>query len=686
MALNSTPDYLVAIYVAVPLTLVVVSVVSVCYCYRNRKLCFGKKQNEALLPTAPKNRFIVDLGRKRRRASFFGSKNGSFEAISPVNGTQPGDENFGTYIASPIAHPDLVTTFPIGQVQVKQAQPENIKKSKKTRRKEDGKDFNERSLHLGNVRDLRKSEGEIKKSLPRLKIQNQLTLSLEDITDLSWKPTYRPSTPQPQAFPDLVGTSDEERKKSRQSIRFNLTETDKPQTDYLSPTHHLSSYHTSDTDTDSSSMLKNDDLPPRRTSFDLQALRRTLPSDEPNSLQGIRSSISEEDNSYRRPWSSASAGSVTTLNSLSTGREAMTPETPALTTGRRRSSMQMPIDLNQIDPSLYQLQHFRHPSVDSDPGDNESPQLHFTLDYNKDMEVLHVKLIQARNLPAQDFSGTTDPYCTVKLSPGYSARKSKVHKRTIHPEFEEMFTFGISPTALKEKTLEINLFHFDQFSRHECNGTMELKLKDVDFEMTPTFDLCKSFQPVVHHERLEGDVHCGDLMLAISYLRSAEKLTVAIQKARNLRLVDDKKTLPDAYVKVCLCKGTQRLKKKKTATVQTTCNPVFNQALTFNVACDVLQSPDVKILCYVMHDLKLGANFKLGQFELSSGSDDKDAREHFMEMMSQNTSKPIARWHRLKVIPSSTPSSENPPENESIPRYARRRSIAILESLKPHSG
>ena len=41
-----------------------------------------------------------------------------------------------------------------------------------------------------------------------------------------------------------------------------------------------------------------------------------------------------------------------------TSLEAMTPETPALTTGRRRSSMQMPIDLNQIDPSLYQVQLF----------------------------------------------------------------------------------------------------------------------------------------------------------------------------------------------------------------------------------------------------------------------------------------------------------------------------------------
>jgi Ca2+-dependent lipid-binding protein len=51
----------------------------------------------------------------------------------------------------------------------------------------------------------------------------------------------------------------------------------------------------------------------------------------------------------------------------------------------------------------------------------------------------------------------------------------------------------------------------------------------------------------------------------------------------------------DPFVKVYLLSGGKRVKKKKTAARKSTCNPVWNEALTFNMASSNLSNAAVEV-------------------------------------------------------------------------------------------
>lgn len=93
-------------------------------------------------------------------------------------------------------------------------------------------------------------------------------------------------------------------------------------------------------------------------------------------------------------------------------------------------------------------------------------------------------------------------------------------------------------------------------------------------------------------------------MLSLSYLPSAERLTIVVIKARNLRVVDDSRNSSDPYIKVSLLHSGKRIKKRKTSVVRNTVCPTFNEALIFDVGKDTLRSCLMEFL--VVHDSLLG--------------------------------------------------------------------------------
>lgn len=55
-----------------------------------------------------------------------------------------------------------------------------------------------------------------------------------------------------------------------------------------------------------------------------------------------------------------------------------------------------------------------------------------------------------------------------------------MHKKTLSPEFSEEFIFDVPSPQLASLTLEILLYDFDNFSRDECIGQVQLPLAGVD--------------------------------------------------------------------------------------------------------------------------------------------------------------------------------------------------------------
>lgn len=126
------------------------------------------------------------------------------------------------------------------------------------------------------------------------------------------------------------------------------------------------------------------------------------------------------------------------------------------------------------------------------------------------------------------------------------------------------------------------------------------------------FILCKWRRQLCLTYEFQENVDLGELMFSLCYLPTAGRLTITMIKARNLKAMDITGAsggfwrhsaerpraklhpnnprvitttfpLADPYVKVSLmCEG-RRLKKRKTSTKRNTLNPVYNEAIVFDV-------------------------------------------------------------------------------------------------------
>ncbi|MBN3288772.1 SYT1 protein, partial [Polyodon spathula] len=120
---------------------------------------------------------------------------------------------------------------------------------------------------------------------------------------------------------------------------------------------------------------------------------------------------------------------------------------------------------------------------ESEPKEAEKlGKLQYSLDYNFTENQLIVGIIQAAELPALDMGGTSDPYVKVFLLPDKKKKfETKVHRKTLNPTFNEQFTFKVPYAELGGKTLVMNVYDFDRFSKHDIIGELKVPMNTVDF-------------------------------------------------------------------------------------------------------------------------------------------------------------------------------------------------------------
>ena len=87
---------------------------------------------------------------------------------------------------------------------------------------------------------------------------------------------------------------------------------------------------------------------------------------------------------------------------------------------------------------------------------------------------LHVRLIEAKDLPKMDTNGLCDPYC--QLFVGSQKFQSRRIQRSLNPMFRQDFHFDIEHFATDKFTLQV--FDYDQGSRDDLIGDIELFVKD----------------------------------------------------------------------------------------------------------------------------------------------------------------------------------------------------------------
>ncbi|XP_033608197.1 synaptotagmin-12 isoform X3 [Cryptotermes secundus] len=154
---------------------------------------------------------------------------------------------------------------------------------------------------------------------------------------------------------------------------------------------------------------------------------------------------------------------------------------------------------------------------------------------------LVVSVLEAKDLVGPDSNAIIDTYVRVYLLPDKTTNmQTRVYRKTNCPSYKEKFLFGLEASEFSKRSLTFYVYASDKYS-NTLIGEAELKLCDV----TPR-------QPVTTWLTLtdtgQRGTQFGELMFSLSYLPTAERLTVVIVKARNLKFPRDREA-GDPFIK-----------------------------------------------------------------------------------------------------------------------------------------
>ncbi|XP_059169416.1 synaptotagmin-5-like [Physella acuta] len=285
-------------------------------------------------------------------------------------------------------------------------------------------------------------------------------------------------------------------------------------------------------------------------------------------------------------------------------------------------------------------------------------RLAYGVNFDKMQGVLYVRVIQLGNFRVIEPEGATMPYVKVRvyrapkqfftfkakpkelpLSSLESEVQTRILRRTDNPLFNETFKFPIMDQDISHYVLRFLVCDLDQFSRHVIVGET---VRDLAKEEIPVGEevLFNDLLLVPQEENL-GEIH-----VALMYLPTAEKLSVMILNAKNLRVVDGVKNHMELYIKVTLMFDGRPLKKSKTTGKLHDMNPVFNETFVFDVPAYQLDKIYFSIAVIGVDKDKEDGRHLLGRLYIGVNFD-SDARAQWLEMVN-NARKQVACWHKLQ--------------------------------------
>ncbi|XP_078271554.1 synaptotagmin-7-like isoform X5 [Rhinoraja longicauda] len=266
-------------------------------------------------------------------------------------------------------------------------------------------------------------------------------------------------------------------------------------------------------------------------------------------------------------------------------------------------------------------------------------RIQFSVGYNFQESTFTVKIMKAVELPAKDFSGTSDPFVKIYLLPDKKHKlETKVKRKNLNPYWNETFLFeGFPYEKVVQRVLYLQVLDYDRFSRNDPIGEVSLPLNKIDLTQTQTF--WKELKPCS-----DGSGSRGELLLSLCYNPTANTITVNIIKARNLKAMDIGGT-SDPYVKVWLMYKDKKVEKKKTAVLKRCLNPIFNESFMFDVPTEILR--ETTIIITVMDKDRLSRNDVIGKIYLSWKSGPGEVK-HWKDMIGRPRHA-VAQWHQLKT-------------------------------------
>ncbi|XP_075296183.1 ras GTPase-activating protein 4 isoform X2 [Opisthocomus hoazin] len=213
---------------------------------------------------------------------------------------------------------------------------------------------------------------------------------------------------------------------------------------------------------------------------------------------------------------------------------------------------------------------------------------------------LSIRIVEGRNLPAKDITGSSDPYCIVKIDDEAIIRTATVWK-TLSPFWGEEYEVHLQPTF---HSVSIYVMDEDALSRDDVIGKVCIT-RDMLAEHPKGYSGWVSLSEVDPDEEVQGEIH---LRVEVQGSRGSRRLLrCAVLEARDLAR-KDRNGASDPFVRL-----RYNGKAQESTVVKKSCYPRWNETFEFELA-----EPSEEKLCVEVWDWDLvGRNDFLGKVVVS---------------------------------------------------------------------
>ncbi|CAD6193443.1 unnamed protein product [Caenorhabditis auriculariae] len=290
--------------------------------------------------------------------------------------------------------------------------------------------------------------------------------------------------------------------------------------------------------------------------------------------------------------------------------------------------------------------HYELGFYDKSGGECYRGTLTFALRYDFIHRVLMLHVLRANHLPVEEKGRSVDPYVKMYLLPERRNHcKTRICKKTLDPEFNEMFSFDVPFNNLANRMLQFTVYDFDRFTRHGLVGNVIMR--DL-FDKSDLYNWTEYTMQIVGSQE-KNDF--GDLLLYLTYSNTEQKLSIIVAKAYNLRPMDITGA-SDPYVRIEQVYRGKRVKLRKSSTKRANLNPVYHETLDFDIP--LAQVAETNMLIQVMDWDRIGKDDLLGCCILGKDSPTNEGRtqwENCFLVIAQaergQKPKPVGQWHSI---------------------------------------
>nr|XP_060612994.1 ras GTPase-activating protein 4-like [Anolis sagrei ordinatus] len=200
---------------------------------------------------------------------------------------------------------------------------------------------------------------------------------------------------------------------------------------------------------------------------------------------------------------------------------------------------------------------------------------------------LFIRVVEAKNLPAKDITGSSDPYCIVKIDNEAIIRTATVWK-TLFPFWGEEYEVHVPPTF---RCVSFYVMDEDALSRDDVIGKVDLTQRLLA-ELPKGQSGWVNLSEVDPDEEVQGEIHLRMEILG-------RKLRCTVFDARDLAR-KDRNGASDPFVRIQYNGKTQ-----ETSVVKRSCFPRWNQTFDFDLEEDSFAAEEKRFCAIEVWDWDL---------------------------------------------------------------------------------